>query len=88
MEEFVPYLLIIIGWHPDHPGEFSFHRAPIAYADTDACEADGREYVAQRDIYRTEFGGMQFAYKCIRSASGDEYQQALRDLDKSKADPK
>lgn len=88
MEEFIPYLLIVIGWHPDHPGEFTFHRAPMAYATLEECEADGSEYVAQRDIYRTEFGGMRFVYKCIRSVSGDEYDQALKDLDESKADSK
>ena len=88
MEEFIPYLLVVIGWHPDHPGEFTFDRAPLAFATLEACEADGSEYVAQRDIYRTEFGGMRFAYKRIRSVSGDEYKQALEDLDESKADRK
>lgn len=88
MEEFIPYLLVVIGWHLDHPGEFTFHRAPLAFATLAACEADGSEYVAKRDTYRTEFGGMLFAYKCISSVSANEYQQALKDLDESKADRK
>jgi hypothetical protein len=88
VEEFIPYLLVVIGWHPDHPGEYTFHRAPTAYATLSACGADGSEYVAQRDIYRTEFGGMRFAYKCIRSASGDESDAAWQALQEKNAERK
>lgn len=76
MEEFIPYLLILISWHPDEPGKFLVERAPKAYVTAELCEADGSEYIAQREIYRAEFGGRHFAYKCLPSASGKEIDQA------------
>lgn len=88
MEEFVPYLLILISWHPDHPGKYSIERAPTAFATLDQCQADGNEFVAQRKIYRAEFGGMHFSFKCIQSATYEEVSQVIAEQDALKAPAK
>ncbi len=80
MNEFIPYILILIGWHPDHPGEFEFKRGPVVHSSLEECELHGNEAVEQRKIYKFEFGGMNYVYRCIASASRSETDQAWDDL--------
>ena len=64
MHEIIPYILVIIGFHPDAP---SPRLAEIRrFESQEECEMQGAEYVAQRDIYRHEFGGERFRYFCRR----------------------
>lgn len=62
MHEIVPYILVIIGFHPDLPSPrlVEFRRVE----SQEACEMEGSEYVAQREIYKLEFGGERFRYFC------------------------
>ena len=88
MEEFIPYLLILISWHPDEPGKFTIERAPVVFANLEECNAHGREYVAQREIYHIEFGERRFDYKCIKSASSEETDKAWLEMEDQKASQK
>ena len=80
MEEFIPYILILVGWHPDHPGDFSFKRSPIVFAIQAECDSAGVEAVEQRKIYHIEFGGEKFVYRCFPSASRAENDRAWQDM--------
>ena len=64
MIEIVPYILVIIGFHPDggQPRLVEFRR----FESQEECEMQGSEYVAQREIYKVEFGGERFRYFCRR----------------------
>lgn len=64
MHEIVPYILVIIGFHPDllSPRLVEIKR----FESQEECEAQGSEYVAQREIYKAEFGGERFRYFCRR----------------------
>ena len=72
MEEFVPYILVLVAWYPNQPGQFEIERAELAYPSVEACEADGREIAAHRELYVDERGGTKVTFQCIRSASGNE----------------
>jgi hypothetical protein len=80
MNEFIPFILILIGWHPDHPGEFEFKRVEIVFPSLEECELHGNEAIEQRKIYKTEFGGTNYVFRCIPSASGAETDEAWSDL--------
>jgi hypothetical protein len=64
MHEVIPYILIIIGFHPDAPPPrlVEIRR----FESQEECELHGNEYVAQRAIYEYEFGGERFRYFCRR----------------------
>lgn len=64
MHEVIPYILVIIGFHPGagQPRLVEFRRLE----SHEECEAEGAEYVAQREIYKVEFGGERFRYFCRR----------------------
>lgn len=64
MIETVPYILVIIGFHPELQ---SPRLVEILRVESqEECETEGSEYVAQREIYKQEFGGEQFRYFCRR----------------------
>lgn len=72
MEEFVPYILVLVASYPNQPGQLEIERAELAYPSIEACEADGREIAAHRELYVDERGGTKVTFQCIRSASSNE----------------
>ena len=90
MEEFVPYILVLVAWHPSQPGQMEIERAELAYPSVEACEADGRETAAHRELYVDERGGTKVKFQCIRSASGNEtdiaWQERLKELEAERAE--
>ena len=64
MVEIVPYILVIIGFHPDLPSPRLVEIR--TFESQEECELQGSEYVAQREIYKVEFGGERFRYFCRR----------------------
>ena len=89
MEEFVPYILVLVAWYPNQPGQLEIERAELAYPSVEACEADGREIAAHRELYVDERGGTKVTFQCIRSASGNEtdiaWQERLKELEAERA---
>lgn len=75
MIEFIPYLVILFGWHPDHPGKFVLEKREL-FPSQAACEEYGEEAVEARKMYDLEYGGMKFFYFCVPSASADELEEA------------
>lgn len=86
MIEFIPFILITLGWHPDHPGQFDIERR-VALFETEAdCKAAGDEFVAGREMYGVEFGGAQFAYKCVQAPAPEEYERLFREIESRRED--
>ncbi len=76
MNEFIPYILLLIWWHPDHPGKFEIERRSGAFESLEECQKHGVEAVEGRKIYKQEYGGTEFYYKCIASSSNQEQEDA------------
>ena len=72
MEEFVPYILVLVAWYPNQPEQMEIERAEPAYPSVEACEADGREIAAHRELYVDERGSPTVKFQCVRSASSGE----------------
>ena len=47
-------------------------RTELAYHSVEACEAEGREIAAHRELYVDERGSPKVLFQCVRSASGNE----------------
>ena len=58
MVEWIPWLLIIIGWHPDTPEDQHVVRVQWV-ADQEECDLLGDEFVESRKMYREELGPHQ-----------------------------
>jgi hypothetical protein len=90
MEEFVPYILVLVAWYPNQPGQMEIERAELVYSSVEACEADGRQIAAHRELYVDERGGTKVTFQCIRSASGNEtdiaWQERLKELETERAE--
>jgi putative component of membrane protein insertase Oxa1/YidC/SpoIIIJ protein YidD len=76
MEEVAAYLLILITWHPDHPGQFDVRRYPQIFTSMEECQAYGTEAVAKYEVYKEFFYGEQRVYRCIDGPSNEEFDQA------------
>ena len=76
MEEFVPYILVLVASFPNQPGQLEIDRAELAYPSVEACEADGRAIAAHRELYVDERGRAKVTFQCIRSASSNEKDMA------------
>jgi hypothetical protein len=90
LEEFIPYILVLVAWYPNQPGQMEIDRAELAYPSVEACETDGREIAAHRELYVDERGGTKVTFQCIRSASGNEadiaWQERLKELEAERAE--
>jgi hypothetical protein len=82
MQEVSSYLLILIIWHPDHPGEFDLKPFPQIFTSLEECHVYGRDSVAKYEIYKESFHGEQRSYRCIVAPSKDETQEALEEHEK------
>ena len=90
MEEFVPYILILVSSHSNQPGQLEIERAELAYPSVEACERDGREMAAQRELYVDERGNTKITFQCVRSASPFDtdlaWQERLKELEAERAE--
>jgi hypothetical protein len=78
MNEFIPYLLILILWNPDKPEEQVIDRLPKAFIDQAACEKMGAD-VVQLAIQAGAANKITYgaSYKCVLSASTMETEAAF-----------
>jgi hypothetical protein len=80
MIEFVPYMLIILWWHPDHPGTFDLERKHQLFPTEEACRVVGENYEAGVEMYSLEHGGAKVKYYCLSAPSGDEIEKTFLEL--------
>jgi hypothetical protein len=87
MNEFIPYILLLMAWHPDEPGKFDIEKRMVV-ASKEECELLGTESVEGRKIYKEEYRGLNFKYFCIAAPSSAEieavFQQEMKRLDEER----
>jgi hypothetical protein len=77
MIEFIPYMLIILWWHPDEPGAFELERWDGLFATEAECRAAGADREAGVEMYSLEHYGAKVKHFCLPAPSGDEVEQAF-----------
>lgn len=77
MDLIIPFMLIIVQWHPDHAGELVVERQPVLYMHEAECEQAGLDYVEQNGVKGTNQGGARFVYKCMPVPQVEEYEAAF-----------
>lgn len=73
MIELVPWMLILVWWHPEEPGVFEIAREHHLFASKDACLTAGENRVAGVDMYDLEHSGAKVSYTCMTVPDSAEY---------------
>lgn len=82
MIEFIPYMLIILWWHPDEPGAFELERWDGLFASEQECRAAGIDREAGVEMYSLEHHGAKAKHFCLPMPSDDEVGRAFDALSK------
>ena len=85
MNEWIPWLLIIVGWHPDTPDEQRVARVEVT-ADEAECDQLGNEFVASRAMYREELGPFEYRYFCAPMPDSEAVDEAWQRNIEARAD--
>ena len=83
MIELVPWMLILVWWHPDHPGKFEIERQPRLFASEDECRMDGENRAAGVEMYHLEHNGMKVTYHCTPVPGSAEYDVLFAEIDEA-----
>lgn len=73
MIEFLPYLLILVGWDGAAPAE-SMAIAHSLHPTEEACVDKGREVVANKPAITDPAGKEHYRYFCIPAPTASEYE--------------
>ncbi len=73
MIELVPWMLILVWWHPDAPGKFEIEREQRLFATEDACRSAGANRVAGAGMYHLEHSDAKVSYTCMTVPDSAEY---------------
>lgn len=88
MIELVPWMLILVWWHPDEPGQFEVRREPHLFASADDCRIAGENRVAGTDMYHLEHAGMKVTYHCTTVPGSAEYDALFAQIDEARRQDK
>ncbi len=88
MIEIVPWMLILVWWHPDEPGEFRVRREPHLFADEEQCQLHGANRVAGVEMYHLEHVGAKVTYHCTKVPGSAEFDTLIADIDEAKGQDK
>lgn len=82
MVEFVPFLLIILGWHPDTPQDIDLERPEMLFESVEACRDAGAKLAKEMTAAAREKGGEVYEFHCLRAPSGREFDEAFKQIKK------
>jgi hypothetical protein len=86
VEEFIPFVLIVIGWYPEHPGKIELVERHVV-GSIEQCNITGAAAVERGNKEKRQLAGANFAYLCVASPNIQETDAAFDQLvQKSKAD--
>ena len=88
MIELVPWMLILVWWHPDEPDRFEIRREPHLFASEADCQLQGANRVAGTAMYHLEHGGMKVTYHCTTVPGSAEYDALFAEFDEAKRQDK
>jgi len=79
MIEFLPYLLILVGWDVSAPAE-SMVIASSLHPTEEVCVEKGEAFVAKRGTFESPYGTAKYRYFCIPAPTPDEYHGAFEQM--------
>lgn len=80
MIEVLPYILVILGWHPDKPGEISFERPEIVFTSVERCEESGAQMATRMTESARDKSGAIYQHRCMAFPSREELDAAFEQL--------
>ncbi len=81
MIEIIPWMLVLVWWHPEEPGRVEIRREPHLFADEATCRMYGNERVATVKMYDVEYDHVRVTYSCMPVPGSEEYDRMLGDID-------
>ena len=76
MIEWVPWLLILIGWHPDSPHEQHVVKVEVV-VDYAECEDIGERYLEAHDASQPDGGPHHYRFFCDRLPDRESFDAAM-----------
>ena len=83
MIEFIPFMLIILGFDPDQPSDIALERVFGLYATIEACEEAGVRLTGERANEADGDEARVVQYRCLEAPAPREMMQAFEELQKS-----
>jgi hypothetical protein len=71
MIEILPYILLMIEWHPDHPGKMLVSKHNVVIG-AEQCQRELVEASERFKLYEFERGGSKLHFECIVAPSHAE----------------
>jgi hypothetical protein len=82
--DIIPWMLVLVWWHPDEPGRFAIRREPHLFADEATCRLYGNEWVAGVRMYAMEYGYVKVDYACMPVPSAEEFDNLYAELEEER----
>ena len=76
MIDWIPWLLIITGWHPDSPHERHVVKVEVV-VDYDECDAIGTGFVRSHDASQSEGGPHHYQFFCAPLPDSESFDAAI-----------
>ncbi|WP_114520112.1 hypothetical protein [Altererythrobacter sp. ZODW24] len=75
MDLVFPFILIIVGWHPDSPDQSMVLQSSLQSSHA-VCEAAGQKFMDEREAMKSEIWKADYKYWCIAAPGPDEHNGA------------
>ncbi|MEM8726234.1 MAG: hypothetical protein AAGE86_12000 [Pseudomonadota bacterium] len=84
MEFITPFMLFILGWHPDRPGELDLQRPEVIFTSEEDCLAAGKKMAERMSSIAATQSGARYEFRCMPIPDAKEFSEAFGD----KSEPK
>ena len=80
MIELFPIMVLILGWHPDRPGEIDLQRPEILFETAAECESAAGKMVHQMNERAASQSGARYEFRCLPAPRAGEFEDLFRSL--------
>lgn len=80
MEFVTPFMLFILGWHPERPGELDLQRPEVLFLSIEECETAGEQMALRMTEAARENSGARFEHRCMKFPATEEFDEAFEPL--------
>ena len=84
MELITPFMLFILGWHPEQPGELDLQRPQIVFLSAEECELAGAKMASRMTDAASDKSGARYEHRCIALPTEEEFDDAFKRLEESR----
>lgn len=77
MIEIIPYMLIILGFHPDHPDEVGIERPQFLFVSKQECDEAGVRMTDRMNEAAADKSGARYEFRCLETPAPTEYEDAF-----------